>query len=143
MIIPAQPILRFMGYTEVLTCDICSWNLFLLTSKSIIMKTFKVPVSSFLAASAPVYLLLFVLLLQGCNKKETANSLSNRADPGALAKKRNPPPPPPPPTFFFVDCYNPTYSASFQVGIAANKTITKNYLNSPGDSYSAFSSTSN
>ena len=51
------------------------------------------------------------------------------------------PPPPPPPSFFFWDCYYPSInSASFPVGIPANKQITKNYSGSPGGSYPAFTS---
>jgi uncharacterized protein (TIGR02145 family) len=55
-------------------------------------------------------------------------------------KPKNPPPPPPPPPFYFVNCNTPTYSASLTVGVPANTPIIKNYVNSPGGSYAAFTS---
>ena len=55
-------------------------------------------------------------------------------------KKKTPNPPPPSPTFYFTNCNNPTYSASLQVGKPANVSIIKNYINSPGGTYPAFTS---
>jgi uncharacterized protein (TIGR02145 family) len=55
-------------------------------------------------------------------------------------KPKNPPPPPQPPPFYFTNCNTPTYSASFTLGVPANTPITKNYVNSPGGNYAAFTS---
>ena len=59
-----------------------------------------------------------------------------------VATKRKPQnPPPPPPPFYFTNCnQNPLYSATFTKGVAANVSIVKNYVNSPGGSYEAFTS---
>ncbi len=75
------------------------------------------------------------IILQSC-KKSVEPSVSEEE-----ATKRKPQdPPPPPPPFYFSDCYNPIFSASFPVGMPANLTIIKNYVNSPGGSYAAFTS---
>ena len=50
------------------------------------------------------------------------------------------PPPPPPPSFYFTNCSNPTYTATFNAGVPTNISFTKNYVNSPGGSYPAFTS---
>jgi len=91
--------------------------------------------------SLPILTLLlcvqFAILFQSCQK--STEPLANEE----IATKKNPhnpPPPPPPPPFYFSDCYNPLYSATMPKGIAANVSITKNYVNSPGGSYPAFTS---
>jgi hypothetical protein len=76
------------------------------------------------------------LIFQSCQKT---------VDPGGVneeiaTKRKPPPPPPPPPPFYFSDCYNPLYSAQLTQGTPANASITKNYINSPGGSYPAFTS---
>ena len=78
------------------------------------------------------------LLFQGCKKSvetSTAEEIATKKKP------QNPPPPSPP--FYFSYCNNPTNSATFQAGVPANTTITKNYVNSPGGSYAAFTTTVN
>lgn len=82
-------------------------------------------------------LLSLGLLFQSC-KKEIAPSNSG---PSAFKKpSKNPPPPPPAPSFYFTNCNTPTYSATFVAGVPTNTLITKNYVNSPGGSYTAFTS---
>jgi hypothetical protein len=83
-----------------------------------------------------VSLLSLGLLFQSC-KKEIAPSNNGQS---ALKKPPKNPPPPPSPTFYFTNCNTPTYSASFAAGVPANTLITKNYVNSPGGSYPAFTS---
>lgn len=89
-----------------------------------------------LAALTTVFFFLIVLFIQSCGNEITSTDGSEYE-----TDKRNPHnPPPPPPQFYFNNCSNPTYSASFVKGNAANTTITKTYINSPGGSYSAFTS---
>ena len=78
-------------------------------------------------------------LFQSC--KKTVEPSATEPDTQAVAgkKPKNPPPPPPPP-FYFSNCYNPLFSATVPKGIPANVSITKNYVNSPGGSYPAFTS---
>ena len=83
------------------------------------------------------YFLFFqaVMFFQSC--KKTVEPSANEE----IATKRKPQnPPPPPPPFYFSDCYNPLYSAQLTKGKTANVSITKNYVNSPGGSYAAFTS---
>src|SRR4030095_12060376 len=81
-----------------------------------------------------VFFFLFVLFIQSCGKEViTPDGSEYETD------RKNPPQPPPPP-FYFNNCNNPTFSASFVQGNATNTPITKNYVNSPGGSYSAFTS---
>jgi hypothetical protein len=76
------------------------------------------------------------IIFQSCQKSVEPS----RSEEVATKKKPGSTPPPPPP-FYFQDCYYPsTYSASFQAGVPVNTTITKNYINSPGGSYGAFTS---
>lgn len=86
------------------------------------------------------YFLFFqgVMFFQSC--KKTVEPSATEEIEGKRKPHPNDPPPPPPPAFYFWDCNNPTYSASFQVGVPANTPITKNYVNSPGGSYAAFTS---
>jgi uncharacterized protein (TIGR02145 family) len=84
-----------------------------------------------------IYILPFVLFVQSCGKEivstDGAENELNKGNP------HNPPPPPPSP-FYFSNCNTPTYSASFVQGYATNTPITKNYVNSPGGSYTSFTS---
>ena len=97
------------------------------------LKRYALPVISF------IFLALF---FQNCQKSvETSETgeVGTKKGGNGNGNPHNPPPPPPPP-FYFSNCNNPTYSASFVVGVAANTTIIKNYVNSPGGSYDAFTS---
>ena len=88
----------------------------------------------------PVFSILLLslgLLFQSCRKDIAPE---NSAQSSSKKPSKNSPPTPPPPSFYFTDCNNPTYSAAFSAGVPANTTITKNYINSPGGSYSAFTS---
>lgn len=96
----------------------------------------------FIARSFPLTVIFFTLILfifQSCQK-----SLDDPKNEGAVSRKKgNPhnPPPPPPPAFYFTNCNsNPMYSATLTKGVPVNMTITKNYVNSPGGSYSSFTS---
>jgi hypothetical protein len=78
---------------------------------------------------------LLFFIFQSCQKTvepSTAEEIATKRKP------QNPPPPPPP--FYFSNCYNPLYSAQLTKGTPANVSITKNYVNSPGGSYAAFTS---
>ena len=76
------------------------------------------------------------IFFQGC-KKTVEPSVSEE-----IATKRRPGnPPPAPPPFYFTNCNsNPQNSATFTVGVSTNTQFTKNYVNSPGGSYPAFTS---
>src|SRR5687767_9064122 len=99
------------------------------------MKTSKIPRTHFLTLLSFIFLSVFIF--QSCKKSVDPSINEEQAVAG---KKKPPNPPPPPPTFYFTNCNTPTYSASFQVGKPANVSITKNYINSPGGSYPAFTS---
>ena len=102
------------------------------------MQTPKIAGRQFLTAFSILSFML-VMIFQSCQK---SNEISGNGGQAA-GKKRggNPPPPPPPPPFYFTNCnYNPTFSAVFTKGVPANVAITKNYVNSPGGSYAAFTS---
>lgn len=77
---------------------------------------------------------LAVTVLPGCER-----SLDNSSGASG-ARKRKPPPPPPPQPFYFNNCTHPTFSGTFRAGEPANVTTTLNYINSPGGSYPAFTS---
>jgi hypothetical protein len=77
-------------------------------------------------------------IFQSCKK-----SVEPSANEEIATKKRPQNPPPPPPPFYFSNCNIPTNSATFQAGVPTNTTITKNYVNSPGGSYDAFTTTVN
>ena len=85
-----------------------------------------------------VILLPVLILFQSC--KKAGEPLLSTSNDDALSRKPPRNPPPPPPAFYFTDCNSPTYSASFNVGVQANTSITKTYVNSPGGSYPAFTS---
>ncbi|HEX7844837.1 MAG TPA: hypothetical protein VF476_03490 [Chitinophagaceae bacterium] len=85
--------------------------------------------------------ILFCLqtIFQSCEKNTEALAKEEQ-EVNARKGPKNPPPPPPPP-FYFTNCnMNPTYSATFTKGVAANTSFIKNYVNSPGGSYPAFTS---
>jgi uncharacterized protein (TIGR02145 family) len=80
------------------------------------------------------------LFFQSCQKDKVPFSENAANTEGLTERKRPKDPSPPPPVFYFTNCNNPTFSASFAVGVPTNTTITKNYVNSPGGSYPAFTS---
>jgi len=82
-------------------------------------------------------IVLFGMFLSNCKKTEEPSIFEE------LSRKnphKPPPPPPPPPPFYFSNCTSPTYAATFVKGVAVNTTISKNYINSPGGNYTAFTS---
>src|ERR1700741_2612438 len=86
-----------------------------------------------------VFAVSFILFLQSCEK--TIDTPATEETQAVTGKKKPNNPPPPPPPFYFTNCnQNPLYSATFTKGVAANVPIIKNYVNSPGGSYSAFTS---
>src|SRR5215204_1858030 len=102
-----------------------------------VMQTRIFPGRKHFTVSCLILLLPVVIFFQSC--KKTAEPLVATANDEALSGKP-PKNPPLPPTFYFTNCNNPTYSASFTVGVPANIPITKNYVNSPGGNYTAFTS---
>src|SRR5688572_18279473 len=87
--------------------------------------------------------LLVLTTFQSCQKtKESLPEGMSQAGQNTRGKKPKDPPPPPPP-FYFTNCNNPTYSAAFTKGVAANTAIVKNYVNRPGGSYGAFTASLN
>jgi len=98
------------------------------------------PKRLFLTVLSLFFVFQFALFLQSCKKSV---SPMDKPGPGEISAGKKPPknpPPPPPPAFFFYDCYQPINSATFQKSIPATVSITKNYVNSPGGSYAAFTS---
>ena len=98
------------------------------------MQTATFPGRKFVTVLFPCLLFQFIIFFQSCKKEaqpSTDKTATNKGKPGSQ---------PPPPAFYFTNCNNPTYSASFTVGVQANTPITKNYVNSPGGSYAAFTS---
>ena len=85
----------------------------------------------------PLITVSLFFIFQSCQKTVETEGVNEE-----IATKRKPQnPPPPPPPFYFTNCnQNPLYSATFTKGVAANVSIIKNYVNSPGGSYSAFTS---
>ena len=78
------------------------------------------------------------IIFQSCQKTVEPAGVNEEI---ATKEKTSDHPPPPPPPFYFTNCnYNPMYSATFTKGVPANISITKNYVNSPGGSYAAFTS---
>ena len=104
------------------------------------MKASILSARNFLAVLTPILFFQFVLAIQGCKKEQQVVSSTEKGSEARQKKKPGNPPPPPPPTFYFTNCNNPTYSASFVKGAPANTAIVKNYINSPGGSYAAFTS---
>ena len=92
----------------------------------------------FLPLLTTILCLQISILFQGCQKTVEPSVSEEEA---TKRKPQNPPPPPPPPPFYFTNCNsNPMYSATLTKGVAANVSIVKNYVNSPGGSYPAFTS---
>src|SRR5687767_14332529 len=86
-----------------------------------------------------IFLSVFVVFFfNSCTKESQSDKIAG-GNQSESRKPKNPPPPPPPP-FYFSNCNTPTFSASFTQGVPANTTIIKNYVNSPGGSYAAFTS---
>src|SRR6188768_1398873 len=104
------------------------------------MQTATTPDKKVLTTLLSFFLLFF--LFQSCKKTVEPSGQDEMTGEIAGKGKGNPhnPPPPPPPPFYFSNCSNPTYSATFQAGVPANTQIVKNYVNSPGGSYDAFTS---
>ena len=75
-------------------------------------------------------------IITGCKKTEETSWVQELE-----GKKKPPPPPPPAPQFYFSNCGFPTINGSFRKGEPTSSTITMNYVNSPGGSYPAFTST--
>lgn len=99
------------------------------------MQTATSPGRQFLTGLSFFLFFQFAMFFQSC--KKTVETLVPEE---IAAARKKPTTPPQPPTFYFTNCNNPTYSASFPVGMPANVPITKNYINSPGGSYAAFTS---
>ena len=81
----------------------------------------------------------FSFIILGCKKEEPYARADQTQE--VAGKKKPPSPPPPPPPFYFSNCNNPLYSATLVKGAPANVAISKTYINSPGGSYGAFTST--
>jgi hypothetical protein len=69
----------------------------------------------------------------GCEK--TAETPESTED--ATTSRR---PPSPPVYYYFTNCTGPTFSSSFSAGAATTATAKLNYINAPGGSYPAFTS---
>jgi uncharacterized protein (TIGR02145 family) len=80
-------------------------------------------------------LLSFVLVFQSC--KKTVEQQENRK---LAAKKKPPSQPPPPQPFYFNGCSSPGTVPAVNAGIPQTINFTMTYINSPGGSYSAFTS---
>ena len=86
-------------------------------------------------------LFVFGFIFQSCKKTVEPPAADTETAEQAAGKKPPKNPPPPPPPFYFTNCnQNPQYSATFVKGVPANVFIIKNYVNSPGGSYPAFTS---
>jgi uncharacterized protein (TIGR02145 family) len=85
-----------------------------------------------------VIVFIFLLVAQSCKKTIELPAGETNEVTGKRRPNNPPPPPPPPPAFW--NCANPTYSATFTIGAPTNISITKNYVNSTGGSYPAFTS---
>ncbi|HUP14103.1 MAG TPA: hypothetical protein VM187_17905, partial [Niastella sp.] len=103
------------------------------------MQTAILPGSKSFLAKYLVLFLSMILFTTACKKTELSpnGGASSRPDQGSRKPPKDPPPPPP---FYFSNCTNPIYFATFQKGVPANTTLTKNYINSPGGSYPAYTS---
>ncbi|HYF32156.1 MAG TPA: hypothetical protein VD993_13630 [Chitinophagaceae bacterium] len=79
----------------------------------------------------PLLIALVIFILQACEKKvETQTAVEE------IAASKKPPRPP----LYFNNCGNPVIKGTFVVGTPANVTITLNYVNGSGGSYSSFTS---
>ena len=101
--------------------------------KSIVMKTQLFTSRYFLSTLTAILFIPLSIIFQGC-KKSVETSIDEE-----IATKRKPQDPPQPLPFYFTNCnQNPQYSATLIKGVAANVSITKNYVNSPGGQLSCF-----
>ena len=99
------------------------------------------PGKQFLTVVSIFFLFQSVMIFQSCQKSKEPFENRGNGEVAGKRKPHDPPPPPPPPPFYFTNCnYNPTYSATLTKGVPANVSIIKNYVNSPGGSYPAFTS---
>ena len=98
------------------------------------MKTTVFTSKYFLPALTAILYFQLSIIFQSC-QKSVEPSVNEE-----IATKKKPPTPPSPPAFYFTNCNSPTYSATLTKGVAANVSIIKNYVNSPGGSYPAFTS---
>ena len=80
---------------------------------------------------------LFLTIFQSC-QKSVETSMSEES--AAKKNPHNPHNPPPPPPAFSFNCNAAIINGSFVTGVATNATITVPYSNSPGGSYSAYTS---
>jgi len=96
------------------------------------MKTTSLAGKNFL----PLVMASMIFIFDACKKTVE----TEKVDKEIATKKKPTLPPPPPPAFYFTNCNMPTYSASFTVGVPTNIQFIKNYVNSPGGSYTAFTS---
>ena len=107
------------------------------------MQTFKI--SGKQCTSILSILCMLVVFFQSCQKSlepSAKNQVAGKKAGTGGGGGGNPhnPPPPPPPAFYFTNCNTPTYTATFNAGVPTNLSFTKNYVNSPGGSYAAFTS---
>ena len=83
---------------------------------------------------------VLIILLGSCTKSVNQPGLANEnAGMNTAGKPKNQPPPKP---FYFNNCSNPGFSGNFSAGAPASVSFTLNYINSPGGSYPAFTSSS-
>lgn len=82
----------------------------------------------------PLLIVSGIFILQACKKSIETQP----ADEEITAERR--PNPPSSPSLYFNNCGSPVISGTFVVGTSANVTITLNYANGSGASYSSFTS---
>jgi hypothetical protein len=83
----------------------------------------------------PLLFASLIFISQGCKKTTEPQPANEEME--TQARRPNPPALPP---FSFTNCSNPGFSGSFVTGTPANVTFTLGYINSPGGSYSSFTS---
>ena len=103
------------------------------------MKKSMVSARTFLVLLTAGFFVSFVVSVQGCKKEKELEASSTSPGTNIFGKKKGNTPPPAP-VFYFTNCNSPTYTTSFVVGTPTTMTFTKNYVNSPGGSYPAFTS---
>jgi len=102
------------------------------------MQTILFRATKVFTASCLVVLLPLVILFQGCKKSVPA---SEPETVGAAASRKPPKDPPPSPEpFYFSGCSNPATVPSLVAGVPQTINFTMSYINSPGGSYSTFTS---
>jgi hypothetical protein len=103
-------------------------------------KTGRIPIQPWSLSLAVCTFITFIstmVFFPGCQK--TTDAIARDAE--KAARRRPPPPPPPPVYFFFNNGTHPTVTGNFVVGQPTTATLTLNYINSPGGSYPAYTST--